>query len=182
MIRDGEIFDMSGHLALLSLISVGGGLVMIAPDVHAYVVEGRHWLASAQFAAAYAIAQAAPGPNLLFISLVGWLVAGWFGAIAATVAVILPSTVLTLALIRLRARRRGNTDSRDSWQDALRHSFSPVSIGLLAATAWMFARASNADWRADLLTLVAALVVSGTKLNPVLMIAAGAVAGVAHWI
>jgi chromate transporter len=130
-----------------------------------------------QFAAAYAIAQAAPGPNLLFISLVGWLVAGWFGAIAATVSIILPSTILTLSLIKVRARQSGNALSK-----ALQNAFTPISIGLLGATALMFARSANLDWRADLLTVLAALMVLKTRLNPVLLIAGGALGGIVHLI
>jgi chromate transporter len=177
MNHESPVLELSAHLALMSLLAIGGGLIMIAPEVRDYVVGDKQWLSNAQFAAAYAIAQAAPGPNLLFISLVGWLVAGWAGAISATVAVILPSTLLTIGLIKIRARRVSGA----LWQ-ALQHSFTPISIGLLGATAWIFARISNADWRADLLTLLSAVIVLSTRLNPVWLIAAGAAAGLAHLI
>ena len=177
MNHESPVLELSAHLALLSLMAVGGGLVLIAPEVRDYVVGDKHWLINEQFAAAYAIAQAAPGPNLLFISLVGWLVAGWFGAIGATVAVILPSTLLTLGLMKLRARQMGS-----KLLEALRHSFAPISIGLVAATAWIFAGVSNADWRADVLTLLSAAIVLNTRLNPVVLIAIGAFAGMAHLI
>jgi chromate transporter len=76
MNAESPLIALCGHLALLSLRAVvGGGVIMVAPEVQSYVVTGKHWLSNEQFAAAYAIAQAAPGPNLLFISLVGWLVA-----------------------------------------------------------------------------------------------------------
>jgi chromate transporter len=174
---ESPVLALCGHLALLSLMAVGGGVIMVAPEVQSYVVTGRHWLSNEQFAAAYAIAQAAPGPNLLFISLVGWLVAGWSGALATTVSIILPSTLLTLALIKVHARQAGNA----LWQ-ALQQAFAPISVGLLGATALIFARASNLDWRSDALTLLTALVVLKTRLNPVLLIAVGAIAGVAHLI
>lgn len=174
---ESPVLALCGHLALLSLMAVGGGVIMVAPEVQSYVVTSRHWLSNEQFAAAYAIAQAAPGPNLLFISLVGWLVAGWSGAIATTVSIILPSTLLTLALIKVRTRQAGNALTQ-----ALQQAFAPISIGLLGATALIFARASNVGWQADVLTLLAALIVLKTRLNPVLLIAAGAIAGVAHLI
>lgn len=177
MNNESHVLELCGHLALLSLMAVGGGVIMVAPEVQNYVVSGKHWMLDEQFAAAYAIAQAAPGPNLLFISLVGWLAAGWFGAIASTVAIILPSTLLTLAMIRIRARQSGNALST-----ALQHAFAPISIGLLGATALMFARSSNLDWRADLLTLLAGFIVLKTRLNPVLLIAVGALAGIGHLI
>ncbi|SNT24669.1 chromate transporter [Noviherbaspirillum humi] len=177
MNQESHVLELCGHLALLSLMAVGGGVIMIAPEIQNYVVNGKHWMLNEQFAAAYAIAQAAPGPNLLFVSLIGWLVAGWFGAIATTLSIILPSTLLTLALIKVRTRQAGNALTK-----ALQQAFSPISVGLLAATALIFARASNTDWRADLLTLLSALIVLKTRLNPVLLIAVGAVAGIVHTI
>jgi chromate transporter len=174
---ESHVLELCGHLALLSLMAVGGGVIMVAPEVQNYVVSGKHWMLDEQFAAAYAIAQAAPGPNLLFISLVGWLVAGWFGAIATTVSIILPSTLLTLSLIKVRTRKSSNALSK-----ALQRAFAPISVGLLGATALIFARTSNADWRADLLTLLSALIVLKTRLNPVLLIAIGAAAGIVHVI
>jgi chromate transporter len=177
MNQEANVLELCARLALLSLMALGGGVIMVAPEVQNYVVSGKHWMQNEQFAAAYAIAQAAPGPNLLFISLVGWLVAGWFGAIAATVSIILPSTVLTLSLIKVRARQSGNALSK-----ALQNAFAPISIGLLGATALMFARSANLDWRADLLTVLAALMVLKTRLNPVLLIAGGALAGIVHLI
>lgn len=177
MNHESPVLALCSHLALLSLMAVGGGVIMVAPEVQHYVVNGKHWMLNEQFAAAYAIAQAAPGPNLLFISLVGWLVAGWFGAVAATVSTILPSTLLTLALIKVRSKQAGNTIVK-----ALQDAFAPISIGLLGATALIFSRASNVDWRADLLTLGSALFVLKTHLNPVLLIAAGAISAVVHLI
>ncbi|HEX8405701.1 MAG TPA: chromate transporter [Duganella sp.] len=172
MTDQSPIAQLSLHIALMSLMAVGGGVVLLAPQVGQYVVEGQHWLTNEQFSAAYAIAQAAPGPNLLFISLVGWLIGGWSGAILTTIAVIVPSTLLTLTAIRLHAGRAGGRLSR-----ALGEAFGPMSIGLMAATAWLLTRISNIDWRADALTLLSALILLRTKVNPVLLIAAGAVAG-----
>ena len=62
---------------------IGGGVVMVAPEMQRYVVDAHHWISAEQFSAAYAIAQAAPGPNLLFVTLIGWQVAGWAGAAVA---------------------------------------------------------------------------------------------------
>ena len=176
MNEQSPVAELSLHIALMSLMAVGGGVVLLGPDVGRYVVDARHWLSGEQFAAAYAIAQAAPGPNMLFISLVGWLIAGWVGAVCTTLAVIVPSTVLTLTVVRMNLARHGGRLTR-----ALSAAFAPMSIGFLAATAWLFAQLSNADWRGDALTLVSALIVLRSKLNPVVLIAAGAVLGVAQF-
>lgn len=177
MNNQSPLLELCGHLALLSLMTLGGGVIMVAPEVQQFVVDSRHWLSSEQFTSAYAIAQAAPGPNLLYVALVGWLAAGWSGAVAVTVSIVLPSTLLTLALIKLRARRAGNALS-----DALQRALAPISVGLLGAAALVFAHASGIDWRADALTLLAALLVLKTRVNPVLLIAAGAAAGLLHLV
>jgi len=177
MNHESNVLELCAYLAILSLMAVGGGLVLVAPEVRDFVVGGKHWLQNEQFAAAYAIAQAAPGPNLLFISLIGWLVAGWFGAIVTTLSVIVPSTVLTLVLIRIRHRL-----SDGHLSQALKNAFTPISIGLLAATSWMFVASTNLDWRGYLLTLACAVIAVKTRLNPVVLIAAGAVAGITHCI
>jgi chromate transporter len=176
MSEQSPVWELSLHIAVMSLMAVGGGVVLIGPQVGQYVVEGRHWLTNGQFAAAYAIAQAAPGPNLLFISLVGWLIAGWAGAILTTLAVLVPSTLLTLSVIRMNTARFSGRLSA-----ALSSAFAPMSIGFLAATGWLFAQMSNSDWRAGLLTAASALILLRTKLNPVLLIAAGAALGMARF-
>jgi len=177
MYDDSPILDLTLHIALLAVMAVGGGVILIAPEVSQFVVGSRHWLSNEQFSAAYAIAQAAPGPNLLFISFVGWLAAGWAGAICATLAVIVPSTVLTLVIARARSDGKEGRFTR-----ALGEAFAPMSIGFLVATAWIFAQSSNADWRADLLTVGCALVVLRSKINPVVLIALGAAAGLLRLI
>lgn len=174
MNESSPVAELTLHIAVMSLMAVGGGVVLMAPDVGQYVV-GQHWLTNEQFAAAYAIAQAAPGPNLLFISLVGWLIAGWAGAIFTTLAVIVPSTLLTLSVIRMNLARFGGRLTR-----ALSDAFAPMSIGFLGAAAWLFAQMANGDWRGDALTLVSALIVLRSKLNPVVLIAVGAVLGAAQ--
>ena len=66
---------------LISLMAIGGANAMV-PEIHRYVIEQRGWMRGDEFAALFAIAQASPGPNVLFITLIGWKVAGWPGAVA----------------------------------------------------------------------------------------------------
>jgi len=161
------------HFAVLSLMAIGGGVVMVAPDMQRFVVDAQHWITAEQFSAAYAIAQAAPGPNLLFVTLVGWQVAGWAGAAAATVAILAPPTALTIAMVRVSTNRAPGRLAR-----AVGKGLAPISVGLVFATGWILFRGGSADWRAAGLALLAAFVVLRTKVNPVWMIAAGAAAGV----
>jgi chromate transporter len=167
---------LSLHLAILSLSAIGGGVILVAPDVHDYVAVQHQWITSEQFAAAYALAQAAPGPNALFITLIGWMMDGFVGALAATLAVVLPSSLLALGVGRLLARR-GATPSR--WGDALRDALAPLSAGMMGAAAWTLLNVTGADARTMAAALACAAVVYATKVNPVYLVALGALAGVA---
>ena len=97
----------SRHFLVLSLLAVGGAITT-APDMHRYIVAEHHWISDAQFSASVAIAQAAPGPNVLFVAVLGWNVAGPLGALATMSGTLLPSTALTLVATRWGARRQRN--------------------------------------------------------------------------
>lgn len=176
MSDDVELGGLAWHLAVLSLTAIGGGVVLVAPDVHQYVAVRNHWLTDQQFAAAYALAQAAPGPNLLFVSLVGWMIKGWTGAIVVTLAAILPSSCLVLALGTF-IRRHGGGQGR--WAAALRDALAPLAAGMLAGAAWTFLNVADAGWRGIALALAAAVAAYASKLNPLWLIALGALAGAA---
>jgi chromate transporter len=176
--NDAPVWSIVGplfaHFVVLSLLAIGGGVVMLAPEMQRYVVDSHHWITAEQFSAAYAIAQAAPGPNMLFVTLVGWQAAGWSGAVAATVAIVAPPSLLTVAVMRLSAARTPGRFGR-----AVGKGLAPISVGLLFSTGWILLRGGAGDWRGVLLTLLAAVVVLRTRINPVWLIGAGAAAGVA---
>ena len=170
----GVIVPMALYFALISLTAVGGGVIMLAPDIHRYVVDVQHWLTSEQFAAAFAIAQAAPGPNVLYVTLIGLRVAGLAGAVAATLAIALPTFCLTLAFVRFTARRPPSRLGT-----ATRRGLAPISVGLLAAGGWVLARTADAGAVEVLLTVATVYGAAKTRLNPVWMIGLGALAGIA---
>lgn len=159
------------HFALLSLMAIGG-ISSILPDMQRYVVEANHWLSGTQFADAYALGQAAPGPNMMFVTLLGWQLAGWAGAIVATLAIIFPPVLLTLAVTRLSANNPAAPLGR-----AIRGGLGPIAIGLTLASGWILAHSADHDWRGALLTLATVALVLRTRLNPIWLILAGAVAG-----
>lgn len=171
---ESPLWSLTAQLALLSMMAVGGGVVMLAPDVHRYVVVAHHWITDEQFVAAYAIAQAAPGPNMLYVTLIGWQIAGFAGALLATLAVVVPPVTLTLALMRFGGRRSSGPLGR-----IIRQGVAPLSVGMLLAAGWILARASDADWRGALISAMAVLVMTRTRINPVWLIAAGAALGLA---
>ncbi len=160
------------HFALLSLMAIGG-VSSILPDMQRYVVEGNHWLTGKQFADAYALGQAAPGPNMMFVTLLGWQLAGWAGAIVATLAIVCPPIVLTMGVTRLSARNPDAPLGR-----AVRGGLGPIAIGLTLSSGWILARSSDQGWTAAMLTLLTVVLMLRTRLNPMWLILAGAVAGI----
>ena len=91
-----------GQLALvyaqLSLLAFGGANAIL-PEMQRQVVDVHHWMTAREFASLFALAQAAPGPNMMVVSLVGWRVAGVWGALVTTGAVLFPSSILTLLVV-----------------------------------------------------------------------------------
>ena len=165
------------QLAMLSMTAIGGGIAMLAPDVHRIVVEAHPWISDPQFAAAYAIAQAAPGPNMLYVTLIGWQIAGIAGAALATLAVVVPPLALMLILLRIGHRRAPGAFGR-----TVRRGIAPLSVGMLLAAGWILARAGDTDWHTGLITAATALIMLRTRINPIWLIGAGALLGIAGFI
>jgi len=166
-----DLAALATHFALLSLMAIGGVGAML-PDMQRYVVEVNPWLSATQFADAYALGQAAPGPNMMFVTLLGWQLDRWAGAVVATIAVIFPPIALTLAFVHLNAN---NPDARLG--RAIRSGLSPIAIGLVLSSGWILAQSADQNSRRALLTLATVALMLRTRLNPVWLILAGAIAG-----
>ena len=164
------------HCLTLSLLAIGGAVATV-PELHRHVVTEHGWLSDADFTGSVALAQAAPGPNLLFVAVVGYNVAGLAGAGAAMAGMLLPSTALTLVVTRWGSRRR---DSRGV--QAFVAGMAPVTLGLVLATGWLLARPVLERPAAWALVLATVLLAWRTKVNPLWPIAAGAVAGALGWV
>ena len=176
----GDLLALFGHFLLLSLLAVGGAITT-APDMHRFMVDEHHWLGNAQFSASIAIAQAAPGPNVLFVAVLGWNVAGPLGALATTSGTLLPSTVLTLAANRWGARRRETRGIR-----AFTTGLTPLTIGLLLATGWLLAQpyvaAGEHPFGAVALVAFCAAMMLRTRISPMWLVVIGAVLGGLGWV
>ena len=165
------------HCTLLSLLAIGGALATV-PDLQRFVVVEHAWLGSVDFSASVALAQAAPGPNLLFVAVVGYNVAGLAGASAAMAGILLPSTVLTLTISRWGLRRRQSRGVR-----AFVAGMAPVTLGLLLATGCLLAAPLvQGDAAPPALILATVLLSWKTRINPLWLIAAGAVAGMLGFV
>lgn len=171
-----DLADLFVHFLLLSMLSIGGAL-STAPEMHRYLVDERQWLNPAQFVESVTLAQAAPGPNLLFVTLLGWQMAGAIGALTTTVGILLPSTLLTIYANRWRTAHYSTRLVR-----AIRLGLSPIAIGMTASAGWVIV--ANLQWQPRLLALSALTVwvVLKTRVNPLWLIAAGAVLGLSGWL
>jgi chromate transporter len=105
------VFALASHFLVLSLVAVGGGN-SILPDMHRFVVDVHGWMTAAEFSQLYAIAQASPGPNIMVVTLIGWHVAGFPGAVASTLAICTPSSILAYAVAQIWYRFRGRPWAR----------------------------------------------------------------------
>lgn len=187
--------DLFSHFATLSLLAVGGAITT-APDMHRYLVHDKAWLTDGQFTSSIALSQAAPGPNVLFVALLGWNVGmnagggagnGWpafglalLGVLVTLVAIMLPSSVLAYTATRWAHRNRERRSVR-----AFKTGMAPIVIALLVATGWLLTGSHEhpaRDWPLWLLTFSAMLLVWRTRLHLLWLIGAGALLGALGWV
>jgi len=161
------------HFLVLGCLAVGG-VSTVMPDMHRYVVDELGLVTPRQFADAYALAQAAPGPNALWVTVLGLLAAGGMGAIATTLGVLIPATSFSYLASLLHAK---HADSPLAL--AFRRGLAPVALGFMLASCWLLLRGVGHDWRSYALAFAALGMALKTDLNPLWLLAAGGVLGIA---
>jgi chromate transporter len=161
------------HFLAMSVLAIGGAIA-VAPEIHRYLVDERHWIDDAQFTSAIALAQAAPGPNLLFVPVLGHAIAGLPGALVALVGILIPSTTLAMAASRWGSKRRETIGVR-----AFVAGMAPVTIGLLLSAGTVLSVPYIGKPSAWAVIAVAVALSVKTKINPVWLIAGGAAVGAA---
>jgi chromate transporter len=177
------------HFLSLSLLSVGG-TISTAPDMHRFLVDRHHWLSDAQFNASMAIAQSAPGPNVLWVALIGWhigtnaggVLLGLFGVFIAMAGILIPSTILTYNAAQWGHRNRELLAVR-----AFKQGMAPIVVALILSTSWILALANTSgesgltglstDWPVWLLTVATCLIVWRTKIHLLWLLGVGALLG-----
>ena len=178
----GDWLQLFVQYLLLSLMSIGGAISTTA-EMHRFLVEQHHWLTPAQFNASIAIAQAAPGPNVLFVALMGWNVglnagsyaAAFLGVLTTMVGIMLPSTTLTYLAAQWGHRNRDLRAVR-----AFKQGMAPVVIALLISTGIILGGANHhwaSDWPLWALSVVSGLIIWRTRLHLLWLLAAGAALG-----
>lgn len=175
------------HYLSLSLLCVGGAIAT-APDMHRFLVQEKAWLTDPQFSASIAIAQAAPGPNVLFTALMGWNVglnAGglWTAALGMALClggIMLPSSILVYFTAQWSHRNRDLRAVR-----AFKQGLAPLVVALLIATGWILATSHGyalSNWPAWAVAIVSTLIVWRTRIHLLWLLAAGAVLGWMGWV
>jgi chromate transporter len=181
--------NLFGHFLTLSMMSVGGA-ISTTPEMHRFLVDQHHWLTQEQFNQSIALAQAAPGPNVLFVALMGWHVgmnagstgAALFGVVVTMVGIMTPSTIITYTAARWGHRNRDLRAVR-----AFKQGMAPVVIALLLSTAWIMASSAAAatgtvrdmlaHWPVWLTVFVSGLIIWRTRIHLLWLLAAGAALG-----
>lgn len=156
-------------LVPFSLVAIGGGPAIFAPLQHESV-EVRHWLTAREFIELFAIARVAPGPGSMLSTLIGWKVAGWSGALVATLAMFVPSSILCVAVARVWSRYRGR-----AWHHALEEGLAPIGTGLMFSGALAIFRLADAGPLAwGTAGVVAAMLTWRPKMHPFILLGGGA--------
>jgi chromate transporter len=126
---DRTLLVLAAVFAPLSLISFGGGPAVFA-EMQRQAVAVQGWTTQHEFVDLFAISRVAPGPGALLATLVGWKAAGWLGALVASLAFFLPSTVLAYTAGRIWDRWRG-----PGWHTMIETGLAPIAAGLVLAGA-----------------------------------------------
>ena len=162
------VLGLFALFAPLSLVTVGGGQTVIAA-IQRQVVDQHHWMTAPEFLNAFAISRMAPGPGSLLATLIGWQVAGFWGAVAATLGIFGPTAILVYGIAVLWTRHRGAL-----WQRALEGGLRPVAAGMILASVYVLMQALDGGWLAQAVALASTAALMASRVNPLLLIAAGA--------
>lgn len=177
MKADGDILiTLAVQFAVMSLLALGGANAVV-PEMHRQAVELRDWMDERQFADMFAISQVAPGPNVMIVTLIGYHVAGFSGALVTTLAMCGPTAVLAHFLGRTWDRFKDAP-----WRIAVQEGLVPISVGLIGASAIVLTQAADRSWVAVVITAATAATAYWTRWNPLWLIAVAGLVGLAGLI
>jgi chromate transporter len=165
------MLEIAFYFAILSIVSVGG-MPSVMPEMQRIVVDVQGWMTAAEFTQIFAIAQAAPGPNVLVTALVGWKVAGIAGGLVALGAFCLPAGALAYTVGQLWDRFRDAP-----WRKAFQRALVPVTIGFVLSGGYLLGTPHGLDWRSLLIMAASAAILFASKLNPLWILGGGGVLG-----
>ena len=166
-----DLLSLAAIFSQLSLLAFGGGN-SILPEMQRQVVQVHDWMSKADFSALFALAQAAPGPNMMVVTLIGWHVAGWPGVLVTSIAKFGPSSIVTILALHAWDRFKDRP-----WRRYLQIGLVPITVGLVASSALLIAEASDQTAVLVGITAGVALLAYRTRLHPLWLLGAGALIG-----
>lgn len=156
----------------LSVLAFGGGNAIL-PEMQHQVVTVHQWMTAEQFSSLFAMAQAAPGPNMMIVPLVGWHVAGLAGLLVTSLAKFGPSSIITIYALKFWERFKANP-LRARFEKALK----PITVGLVLVSAWLIADASAQNLLLVVIVILTAFLGVFKKIHPLWVMAVGAGLGI----
>lgn len=171
-----ELAALFLHFLSLSVFATGGAIAL-ASDMHRYVVDQHGYITHVQFVDSIALGQAAPGPNILFVTVMGWQIAQLPGAIATTLGLALPALVFPVVVSRL-----SRLEQFERLLLSLKRGLGPVALGLMASTVYLLARELPGPWQGAAIAAATLLLLTWTHIPPVVpILAAGAFGAFLRW-
>ena len=152
----------------LSFVTIGGGQTIVS-DIHRQVVDVHQWMTPAQFVDLFAISRMAPGPGSLLVTLIGWQVAGPWGALVASLAIFTPTALLFYGVARLWTKYKGAR-----WQIVIEAGLRPIAAGMILSAVYVLLQALDGGWPARAIVFASTACLMVTRVNPLLLIACGA--------
>jgi len=156
----------------LSVLAFGGGNAIL-PEMQHQVVNIHHWMSAEQFSSLFAMAQAAPGPNMMIVPLIGWHVAGPAGLLVTSIAKFGPSSIITVYALKFWQRFKDHP-FRSRFEQALK----PITVGLVLVSAWMIAHASAQNNILVMIIILTTLLGLFKKIHPLWVMLLGAGLGI----
>lgn len=171
-----DLLALFAHFLSLSIFATGGAMAL-ASDMHRYVVDEHHYISHTEFVNSIALAQAAPGPNILFVTVMGWQIAGLPGALATTLGLSMPALIFPVLV-----SRASRLAQFDRFIKALQQGLGPVALGLMASTCYLLVRQAPGVWEGAAIIGATLLVLAFTRVPPVVLIlTAGVVGAFVSW-
>ena len=165
------MLQLALYFSLLSLVSVGG-IPSVMPEMQRLVVDVQGWMTAAEYTQLFAIAQAAPGPNVLVTALIGWKIYGIVGGLVALGAFCGPAAVLAFSIGGVWDRMRDAP-----WRKVFQRALVPISVGFIVSGGYVLATPQGVTWQSALIAGVSAALLYATRLNPLWVLAGGGVLG-----
>jgi chromate transporter len=158
-------------ISAFSMIAFGGVNALL-PELLNLAVNQEQWIDLRTFSDYFAIAQAAPGPNFMTVTLLGWHIYGVIGALVATLAIIWPSSILIYFLQRLILGIKDPAKKK-----TIQYAAAALAIGLVLASAWEISLQINHGLAAYTLTIATIGFTLFTRWHPLYFIAIGGILG-----